>query len=78
MTQDCCTVQATAFLQDTDCKNCVNQMIEAARASGVNGVPSIIIDGKWALNGVQSTECYLQVSKTRSLAISNFVRMRYR
>jgi predicted DsbA family dithiol-disulfide isomerase len=37
-------------------------MIEAARASGVNGVPSIIIDGKWALNGVQSTECYLQVS----------------
>ncbi|KAG1821783.1 thioredoxin-like protein [Suillus subaureus] len=58
--------EATTFLQDTDCKNCVNQMIEAARASGVNGVPSIIIDGKWALNGVQSTECYLQVSKTRS------------
>lgn len=53
--------EATTFLQDTDCKNCVNQMIEAARASGVNGVPSIIIDGKWALNGVQSTECYLQI-----------------
>ncbi|KAG1747151.1 thioredoxin-like protein [Suillus paluster] len=55
--------EATTFLQDTDCKNCVNQMIDAARASGVNGVPSIIIDGKWALKGVQSTECYLQVSK---------------
>jgi len=38
-------------------------MMDAARASGVNGVPSVIIDGKWALNGVQSTECYLQVSK---------------
>jgi predicted DsbA family dithiol-disulfide isomerase len=37
--------------------------MDANRASGVNGVPSIIIDGKWALNGVQSTECYLQVSK---------------
>ncbi|KAG1851614.1 thioredoxin-like protein [Suillus subalutaceus] len=53
--------EAITFLQDTDCKNCVNQMIDAARASGVNGVPSIIIDGKWALNGVQSTECYLQI-----------------
>lgn len=37
--------------------------MDANRASGVNGVPFIIIDGKWALNGVQSTECYLQVSK---------------
>lgn len=62
--------QATAFLQDTDCKNCVNQMIEAARASGVNGVPSIIIDGKWALNGVQSTECYLQILRKIAQASS--------
>ncbi|OAX43122.1 thioredoxin-like protein [Rhizopogon vinicolor AM-OR11-026] len=53
--------EATAFLQDTDCKGCVDKMIDAARASGVSGVPSIIIDGKWALNGVQSTECYLQI-----------------
>jgi len=53
--------EATVFLQDTDCKNCVDKMMDAARASGVNGVPSIIIDGKWALNGVQSTECYLQI-----------------
>jgi len=53
--------EAITFLQDTDCKTCVDKMMDAARASGVNGVPSVIIDGKWALNGVQSTECYLQI-----------------
>ncbi|KAG2147621.1 thioredoxin-like protein [Suillus clintonianus] len=63
--------EATTFLQDTDCKNCVAQMIDAARASGVNGVPSIIIDGKWALNGVQSTECYLQILRKIAQASSS-------
>ena len=37
-------------------------MTEAARASGVNGVPFIIIDGKLAMNGVQPMDCYIQVS----------------
>jgi len=62
--------EATVFLQDTDCKNCVDKMMDAARASGVNGVPSVIIDGKWALNGVQSTECYLQILRKIAQAAS--------
>lgn len=56
------TFQAIEFLRSTEALDCVEKMIEAARANGVNGVPFIIIDGKWALNGVQPMECYIQVS----------------
>lgn len=55
-------LEAIEFLKSTETLDCVEKMIEAARANGVNGVPFIIIDGKWALNGVQSMDCYLQVS----------------
>ncbi|KAF9223449.1 thioredoxin-like protein [Gyrodon lividus] len=53
--------RALEFLKSTETLDCVEKMIEAARANGVNGVPFIIIDGKWALNGVQPMECYLQI-----------------
>ncbi|KAF9237642.1 thioredoxin-like protein [Melanogaster broomeanus] len=53
--------RAMEFLNSTEALDCVNKMVEAARANGVKGVPFIIIDGKWALNGVQPMECYLQI-----------------
>ena len=56
------TFQAVEFLKSTEALDCVEKMIDAARANGVNGVPFIIIDGKWALNGVQPMDCYIQVS----------------
>jgi predicted DsbA family dithiol-disulfide isomerase len=36
-------------------------MVEAARAQGINGVPFVIIDGKWAVNGLQPVECFIQI-----------------
>ncbi|KAF8553976.1 thioredoxin-like protein [Imleria badia] len=53
--------RAVEFLKSTEALDCVEKMIEAARANGVNGVPFIIIDGKWALNGVQPVDCYIQI-----------------
>lgn len=56
------TLEAIEFLKSTEALDCVEKMIEAARANGVIGVPFIIIDEKWALNGVQPRDCYIQVS----------------
>ncbi|KAN0092810.1 Thioredoxin-like fold [Tylopilus felleus] len=53
--------RAVQFLRSTEALDCVEKMVEAARANGVNGVPFIIIDGKWALNGVQPVDCYIQI-----------------
>ncbi|KAG6329400.1 hypothetical protein ID866_9689 [Astraeus odoratus] len=60
--------KALEFLRSTECQDCVDKMVNAARANGVAGVPFIIIDGKWALNGVQPKECYVQIF--RKLALS--------
>ncbi|KAH7912783.1 thioredoxin-like protein [Hygrophoropsis aurantiaca] len=60
--------EAINFLDSTECGDCVEKMMEAAKANGVNGVPFIIIDGRWALNGMQPTDCYVQVF--RKLAAS--------
>ncbi|KAI6025574.1 thioredoxin-like protein [Pisolithus orientalis] len=54
--------KASEFLRSTECQDCVDKMIDAAKANDVKGVPFIIIDGKWALNGVQPKECYIQAS----------------
>ena len=32
-----------------------------ARKKGVNGVPFVVIDGKWAVSGGQTAEVYSQV-----------------
>ncbi|KIM54378.1 hypothetical protein SCLCIDRAFT_136993 [Scleroderma citrinum Foug A] len=53
--------KASEFLRSTECQDCVDKMISAATAIGLKGVPFIIIDGKWAVNGVQPKECYIQV-----------------
>lgn len=46
-------------------------MVEAARAQGINGVPFVIIDGKWAVNGLQPVECFVQVRlSNRSMTMS--------
>jgi predicted DsbA family dithiol-disulfide isomerase len=53
--------EATEFLRSTECLDCVEKMVEAARAQGINGVPFVIIDGKWAVNGLQPVECFIQI-----------------
>ncbi|KAI9572499.1 thioredoxin-like protein [Boletus coccyginus] len=53
--------KATEFLRSIECLDCVEKMVEAARAQGINGVPFVIIDGKWAVNGLQPVECFVQV-----------------
>lgn len=59
--------KASEFLRSTECQDCVDKMIDAAKANQVNGVPFIIIDGKWALNGVQPKECYIQIFRKLAL-----------
>ncbi|KAI6039778.1 thioredoxin-like protein [Pisolithus marmoratus] len=59
--------KASEFLRSTECQDCVDKMIDAAKANQVKGVPFIIIDGKWALNGVQSKECYIQIFRKLAL-----------
>lgn len=36
-------------------------MMTEARRKGVNGVPFVVIDGKWAVSGGQTAEVYSQV-----------------
>lgn len=51
-------------------------MVEAARAQGINGVPFIIVDGKWAVNGLQPVECFIQVSHAlfrQDQSLANFL-----
>ena len=38
-------------------------MMTEARRKGVNGVPFVVIDGKWAVSGGQTAEVYTQVSR---------------
>lgn len=59
--------KASEFLRSTECQDCVDKMIDAAKANDVKGVPFIIIDGKWALNGVQPKECYIQIFRKLAL-----------
>ena len=40
----------------------VETMMTEARRKGVNGVPFVVIDGKWAVSGGQTAEVYTQVS----------------
>ncbi|KZP13568.1 thioredoxin-like protein [Athelia psychrophila] len=39
----------------------VEQLIAQARASGIRGSPVVIVDGKFKLDGVQTTDTYVQV-----------------
>ncbi|KAH0838802.1 thioredoxin-like protein [Lanmaoa asiatica] len=54
-------VEATEFLHSSEYLGCVEKMVEAARAQGISGVPFVIIDSKWAVNGLQPVECFIQI-----------------
>lgn len=51
-----------SFLESDECLDEVETMMTEARRKGVNGVPFVVIDGKWAVSGGQTAEVYTQVS----------------
>ena len=53
--------QAIAFLESDELLDEVERMMNEARRKGVNGVPFVVIDGKWAVSGGQTAEVYAQV-----------------
>jgi hypothetical protein len=55
------TWQAIAFLKSDELEDEVNSMCDEARAKGITGVPLVVIDGKWAVSGGQSSEVFVQV-----------------
>ncbi|KAF9000712.1 thioredoxin-like protein [Cyathus striatus] len=59
---------AIKFLESNELEKEVNDMCEAARAGGISGVPVIIIDGKWAVSGGQSSDVFIQIFKKLAAA----------
>lgn len=53
--------KAIKFLESDECLDEVETMMTEARRKGVNGVPFVVIDGKWAVSGGQTSEVYTQV-----------------
>ena len=54
--------QAVKFLESDELLEEVETMMTDARRKGVNGVPFVVIDGKWAVSGGQTAEVYAQVN----------------
>ena len=54
--------QAVTYLNSDADTQVVDDQIEGARRDGINGVPVVIIDGKWAISGGQTRDVYLQVN----------------
>jgi predicted DsbA family dithiol-disulfide isomerase len=50
-----------AFLESSELKEEVEKLAEDARKHGVTGVPLVIIDNKWTINGSQKSEVFIQV-----------------
>lgn len=55
--------EAVKFLESDECVDEVETMMTEARRKGVNGVPFVVIDGKWAVSGGQTAEVYSQIFK---------------
>ncbi|EKM58227.1 uncharacterized protein PHACADRAFT_252397 [Phanerochaete carnosa HHB-10118-sp] len=55
--------EAVEFLESAECLDEVERMMNEARKKGVNGVPFVVIDGKWAVSGGQTSEVYSQIFK---------------
>jgi len=55
--------QAITFLESNELEEEVNLMCEEVRKKGINSVPLIIIDGKWAVKGGQSSDVFVQIFK---------------
>lgn len=53
--------EAIAFLKSDELEDEVNNMCDEARAKGITGVPLVVIDGKWAVSGGQSSEVFVQI-----------------
>ena len=53
--------QALAFLKSDELAREVEALIAQARASGIKGSPVVIVDGRFKLDGVQTTDTYVQV-----------------
>ncbi|KAJ7911501.1 thioredoxin-like protein [Mycena leptocephala] len=53
--------EAIAFLKSDELEDEVNSMCDEARAKGITGVPLVVIDGKWAVSGGQSSEVFVQI-----------------
>lgn len=53
--------QALAFLKSDALAREVEALIAQARASGIKGSPVVIVDGRFKLDGVQTTDTYVQV-----------------
>lgn len=61
LTEVLAMTQAVSFLESDECLDEVETMMTEARRKGVNGVPFVVIDGKWAVSGGQTAEVYTQV-----------------
>jgi len=59
---------ATAFLESNELQKEVDAMCDDARSKGITGVPVIIIDGKWAISGGQSSDVFIQIFKKLAAA----------
>ncbi|KAF8183928.1 thioredoxin-like protein [Pholiota molesta] len=51
------------FLESDELEKEVNTLCDDARSRGITGVPMTIIDGKWAVSGVQSADVFIQIFK---------------
>lgn len=59
---------ALAFLKSDELEKEVNEMCAEARTKGIKGVPMVIIDGKWAVSGGQSSDVFIQIFKKLAAA----------
>ncbi|TFK75109.1 thioredoxin-like protein [Pluteus cervinus] len=64
MTKD----EAVAFLKSNELEKEVNDLSDKLRSQGVKGVPVTVIDGKWAVNGSQASEVFIQIFKKLAAA----------
>ena len=53
--------EALDFLHSDELEQEVLDLMDEAKKKGVTGVPFVIIDGKWAVEGGQSSEVFIQV-----------------
>jgi predicted DsbA family dithiol-disulfide isomerase len=53
--------EAVRFLESDECFDEVETLMTEARKKGVNGVPFVVIEGKWAVSGGQTAEVYAQI-----------------
>jgi len=54
---------ALKFLQSSELRHEVTKMASDAKASGVKGIPVVIVDSKWVVSGCQTSDVYIQIFK---------------